>query len=102
MLLLLLLWLLLLRRWRLVALDRACGDLLEGCGSRRRNGLRGLLDDGGEDGGVDQTHEEEGLEYRVGELGRLLEEFGGLVRVAHDEAFHLGEDVEELGWGEGR
>ena len=60
-----------------------------------------LLDDLGEDGGVDEAHEEEGLEDGVGELGRLFEKFGGFGGVGHYEAFHLGEDVEELGGREG-
>ena len=60
-----------------------------------------MLDDGGEDGGVDETHEEQGLEDGVGELGGLAEEFGGFGGVGDDEAFHLREDVEELGRREG-
>ncbi len=64
-------------------------------------GLAGFLDDGGEGGGVDEAHEEEGLEDGVGELGGLFEELGRFGGVAHDEAFHLGEDVEELGDREG-
>lgn len=64
-------------------------------------GLAGFLDDGGEGGGVDEAHEEEGLEDGVGELRGLFEELGRFGGVAHDEAFHLGEDVEELGRGEG-
>ena len=31
-----------------------------------------------------------------GELGRLMEEFGGFCGVGHCETFHLGEDVKEL------
>jgi len=63
--------------------------------------LAGFLDNGGEGGGVDEAHEEEGLEDGVGELGGLFEELGGFGRVAHHKAFHLGEDVEKLGEGEG-
>ena len=56
-----------------------------------------MFDDGGEDACVDEAHEKEGLEDGVGELGGLFEELGGFGGVAHDEAFHLREYVEELG-----
>lgn len=71
---------------------------------RLRRLLVDLLDDGAEDGGIDKVHEEEGLENGVGELRRLFEELGRSRRVAHHEALHLFEDVEQLGhWecGEG-
>ena len=61
-----------------------------------------MFDHGGEDRGIDESHEEEGLKYGVGELRRLFEEFGGFVGISHYEAFHLGKDIEELGGGEGR
>jgi len=92
---------LLLRRRRLA--------IANGRGAWRRDlllrwglgGLAGFLDDGGEGGGVDEAHEEEGLEDGVGELGGLFEELGRFGGVAHYETFHLREDVEELGDGEG-
>ena len=61
--------------------------------------LLGLFDNGSKDRGVDKVHEEESLEYGVRELGGLLEEFGRFGRIAHDKAFHLRENVKELGHG---
>ena len=68
--------------------------LLLNWGRRGWLGLRCLLDDGAEHGGVDETHEEEGLEDGVGELGGLFEELSGFGGVAHHEALHLREDVQ--------
>jgi hypothetical protein len=49
---------------------------------------------------LNETHQEEGLEDGVGELGGLVEEVGGFLGVSGGEGFHLGEDVEELRWRE--
>ena len=54
------------------------------------------MDDRGEGRGVDETHEEEGLKYGVGELRGLFKEFDRFGWITHYQAFHLREDVEEL------
>lgn len=41
------------------------------------------------------------MEDGVGELGGLVQEFGGFLGVGGGECFHLRENIEELGWGEG-
>ena len=45
--------------------------------------LASFLDNGGEGGRVDETHEEEGLEDGIGELGGLFEELGCFGGVTH-------------------
>jgi hypothetical protein len=57
----------------------------------------GLLNDGLQSARVHQTHQQKCLEDGVCELWSLFEELGGLVRIGHDEPFHLSEDIEELG-----
>ena len=47
------------------------------------------MDDGGEGGRGDETHEEEGLKYGIGELWGLFKEFGRFGWITHYQAFHL-------------
>ena len=46
--------------------------------------------------GFDEVHEQECLEYGVGELRCLLEKLGCFRWVLHHEPFHLREDIEKL------
>ena len=76
--------------------------LLLGWGWSNRLGLRSLFDDGAKHRCVHKAHEKESLEDSIGELRSLFEQFGSFGGVAHDKAFHLGQNVEELGCREGR
>jgi hypothetical protein len=70
-----------LRRWL-----RSCGGLVAG------HGLDNLL----EDIRIDQVEEQQRLEESVCQLWRLRQEFDGPGCVCHDQALHLGEDIEQL------
>jgi hypothetical protein len=68
---------------------------------RERGGGSSRLNDRLDGFGRNEPHEEKSLEHSVGQLRRLLEEFGGALRFATGKCLHLGENIKELRRREG-
>lgn len=61
-----------------------------------------MLDYRPQGGVIDEVHQEQSLEERVGKLRSLAEELGRASWISHDQGFHLRKNIEELVWGERR